>query len=249
METLTRIHWGSAGADEIRHLWGDRASGEAPGGSSSGIYCAARGQARPVGLASAVQAGLRRHQVTSVRLQDIPNVISALRLVAVIPVVWLLFSHQFGWALVLFAVSGISDGVDGFLAKHYGWQSRLGGILDPLADKALLVSCFLVLGSMGAIPVWLVLAVVARDLVIVAGALLYNYRVEELEAAPTRISKLNTVVQILLVVGAIMHEGPAPLPQWLIETLIWGCLGTVLVSGMQYVWIWSAKARAHGWHE
>jgi cardiolipin synthase (CMP-forming) len=214
----------------------------------SGIQVS-RGQACPRALASTAQAGLRRHQVNAVRLQDIPNVISALRLVAVIPVVWLLLSHQFGWALTLFALSGISDGVDGFLAKRFGWQSRLGGILDPLADKTLLVSCFLVLGSMGAIPVWLVLAVVSRDLVIVAGALLYNYRVEELEAAPTRISKLNTLVQLLLVIGAIMSEGPLPLPEWLIEILIWGCLSTVLVSGVQYVWVWSAKARAHGWHE
>jgi cardiolipin synthase len=167
----------------------------------------------------------------------------------VIPVVWLLLSHEFGWALVLFACAGVSDGIDGFLAKHYGWQSRLGGILDPLADKALLVSCFLVLGSLGEVPVWLVLAVVFRDLVIVAGALLYNFRVEELEAAPTRISKLNTLVQLLLVIGAITHAGPWPLPEWLIETLIWACLATVLVSGVQYVWIWWAKARAHGWRD
>ncbi len=184
-----------------------------------------------------------------VRLKDIPNIISALRLIAVIPVVWLLLSHEFGWALALFAFAGVSDGVDGFLAKHYGWQSRLGGILDPLADKALLVICFLVLGSLGLIPVWLVLAVVFRDLVIVGGALLYNYRVEILEAAPTRISKLNTLVQLVLVVGVIMQAVPIPLPGWLIETLIWTCLATTLVSGVQYVLVWSAKARRHGWRD
>lgn len=183
------------------------------------------------------------------RLRDLPNVISALRLIAVIPVVWLLLSHQFGWALVLFAAAGISDGVDGFLAKHYGWQSRLGGILDPLANKALLVSCFLVLGSIGLIPVWLVLAVVFRDLVIVAGALLYNYRVEELEAAPILASKLNTLIQLLLVIAVITHAGPLPLPGWLITALTWTSLATIVVSGMQYVWQWSGKARAHGWRD
>ncbi|AUB84007.1 CDP-alcohol phosphatidyltransferase family protein [Candidatus Thiodictyon syntrophicum] len=183
------------------------------------------------------------------RLRDLPNVISALRLVAVIPVVWLLLSQQFGWALVLFAVAGVSDGVDGFLAKNYGWQSRLGGILDPVADKTLLVSCFLVLGSMGLIPVWLVLAVIFRDLVIVAGALLYNYRVEELEAAPTLTSKINTLFQLVLVVAAITDAGPMPLPGWVITSLTWACLVTILVSGVQYVLVWSAKARTHGWRD
>lgn len=183
------------------------------------------------------------------KLSDLPNLISALRLVAVIPVVWLLLSQQFGWALVLFALAGISDAVDGFLAKSNGWQSRLGGILDPLADKALLVSCLLVLGSMGLVPVWLVMAAIFRDLVIVAGALLYNYRVEELEAAPTLSSKVNTLFQLVLVIAAITDAGPMPLPGWLIGVLTWACLITILVSGVQYVLVWSAKARRRGWRD
>jgi Phosphatidylglycerophosphate synthase len=122
------------------------------------------------------------------KLTDLPNIISVLRLIAVIPVVYLLVVQEFGWALILFVIAGISDGLDGFLAKHYGWQSRLGGLLDPLADKILLVCCFLVLGSQGLIPLWLVLAVIFRDLVIVSGALLYNYLVAEVKAAPILIS-------------------------------------------------------------
>ena len=183
------------------------------------------------------------------QLRDLPNIISALRLVAVIPVVWLLLEHHFGWALVLFAVAGVSDGVDGFLAKRYGWQSRLGGILDPLADKTLLVSCFLVLGSMGKLPIWLVMAVIFRDLVIVSGALLYHYRVADVDAAPTLVSKLNTLIQLVLVVLVIMDAGPIPLPAALIEALIWACLMTVVVSGVQYVWVWGRKARLQGWKD
>ncbi len=183
------------------------------------------------------------------KLRDLPNIISAARLIAVIPVVWLLLEHRFGWALLLFAVAGLSDGVDGLLAKSFGWQSRLGGILDPLADKALLVSCFLVLGSMGLIPIWLVLAVVFRDLVIVGGALLYHFRVAEVDAAPTLASKLNTVVQLVLVVLVITDAGPYPLPGPLIQTLIWACLATVIVSGVQYVWVWSRRASLQGWKD
>lgn len=183
------------------------------------------------------------------RLRDIPNIISGLRLIAVIPVVWLLLEQQFGGALVLFAVAGISDGVDGYLAKRYGWQTPLGGMLDPLADKILLVSCFLVLGSMGLIPIWLVLAAVFRDLVIVAGALAYHFRVAEVEAAPTPVSKLNTVLQLVLVILVILDAGVYPLPRPLIEVVIWSSFITVVVSGVQYVWVWSRKARVHGWKE
>jgi cardiolipin synthase len=183
------------------------------------------------------------------RIRDLPNIISFLRLLAVIPVVLLLLEREFGWALVVFALAGVSDGLDGFLAKHYGWQSRLGGMLDPLADKVLLVVCFLVLGTLGLIPLWLVAAVVLRDLLIVGGALVYNYRVEEVEAAPTLVSKLNTVLQILLVVAVITDAGPLPLPPAWISVLVWGCLATVLVSGAQYVWIWSRKAAEKGWRE
>lgn len=184
-----------------------------------------------------------------VRRKDIPNIISGLRLIAVIPVVWLLLEHQFAWALVLFTVAGVSDGVDGYLAKHFGWQSQLGGMLDPLADKILLVSCFLVLGSMGMIPIWLVLAAVFRDLVIMGGALAYHFRVAEVEAAPTPVSKLNTVLQLALVVLVILDAGVYALPRSLIEALIWTCLVTVVVSGVQYVWVWTWKARAQGWKE
>lgn len=183
------------------------------------------------------------------RLKDIPNLISGLRLIAVLPVVWLLLKQEFAWALALFAVAGISDGVDGYLAKRYGWQTPLGGMLDPLADKTLLVSCFLVLGSMGLIPVWLVLAVVFRDLVIVAGALAYHFRVAEVEAAPTPVSKLNTVLQLALVILVILDAGVFPLPRPLIEVSIWCCLATVVVSGVQYVWVWSRKARVQGWKD
>lgn len=183
------------------------------------------------------------------RLKDIPNIISALRLIAVIPLVWLLLSDEIGWGLALFAVAGISDGVDGFLAKHYGWQSRLGGILDPLADKALLVSSFLALGSMGLIPLWLVAAAVLRDLTIVAGALVYHYCVESVEAAPTLTSKLNTLIQLVLVVAVLTNAGLFALPDPLIPTLTWICLVTVVASGVEYVWVWTARARRRGWLE
>lgn len=185
----------------------------------------------------------------SFQTKDLPNIISTLRLAAVVPIIYLLVLEYYGWALLLFVLAGLSDGIDGCLAKHYGWQSKLGGILDPLADKALLISCFLVLGATGLIPLWLTLAVVFRDLVIVSGGLLYHYLVEDVQAAPTLLSKLNTVVQIAVVVLVIAGAGPFSLPETLVGALIWLCLATTVGSGIQYVWVWGQMARDRGWRQ
>ena len=181
--------------------------------------------------------------------KDIPNIISVLRILLTIPVMFFLLRHEYTLALILFAIAGISDGLDGFLAKHFSWQSRLGGLLDPLADKVLLVTSFRVLGATGLIPIWLVVLAVCRDLVIVGGAFYYNFEVEEVLPTPTLISKLNTLLQILLVILVTMHAGPFPLPLWWLEVLQWAVLGTILGSGGHYVYVWSRKAVQKGWKE
>lgn len=177
--------------------------------------------------------------------EDIPNLISVLRIFMSIPVVWMLLEQQFGVALVLFAIAGISDGLDGYLAKHYGWQSQLGGLLDPLADKVLLISSYLTLAVIDVIPVWLVLLVVLRDLVIVTGALVYHFRVMELTAKPSIISKFNTFSQIILVLAVVLNRGLVGLPELLLESLIWLVMATTIASGVNYVWVWSRLAMAH----
>lgn len=182
------------------------------------------------------------------KTRDIPNLISFLRILLTLPIVWLLFEQEFSYALMLFAVAGFSDGLDGFLAKHYHWQSHLGGLLDPLADKALLMSSFLVLGGLGLIPVWLVILVIFRDLTIMGGALYYHFSVEEVDADPTLISKLNTLLQIVLVLVVVTDAGPLPLPSLLLQGLVWATGLTTLVSGGVYVWVWTRKARSKGWH-
>lgn len=179
--------------------------------------------------------------------RHIPNTISTLRILLTIPVVSLLFQRHYGTALWLFVLAGASDGLDGFLAKRFGWQSWLGGLLDPLADKILLVSSFLVLGVIGLIPAWLVAAALCRDLVIVAGAFYYHAMVEEVQPAPSLISKFNTLLQVVLVILVIADAGIYPLPRHLIESLQWLLLGTVLASGGHYVYVWSRKAAVKGW--
>ncbi len=178
--------------------------------------------------------------------EDIPNLISILRIFFSIPVVWTLLEQRFDVALLLFAVAGVSDALDGFIAKRYGWQSRLGGLLDPLADKVLLISSFISLALLGLIPVSLMVLVILRDLIIVTGALIYNFRVRELEAKPSLISKFNTLAQIVLVLALVFDQGLVALPERVLQGLIGLVFATTLASGVDYVWVWSRRARDYG---
>ena len=114
--------------------------------------------------------------------------------------------------------------------------------MDPLADKLLLVSCFVTLGWLGWIPVWLVALVVLRDLVIIGGAVVFHMRVERLEAAPSFISKLNTFTQILLVLAVIFSKGLYELPVLWLDLLVYSVLATTVWSGLDYVMTWSKLA-------
>lgn len=127
--------------------------------------------------------------------RDIPNSISVFRILLVVPVVWLLLQQHYAMALVLFAIAGLSDALDGFLAKVNGWESRLGSILDPLADKLLLVCSFLALVWLGLIPSWLFVVVIARDLIIVIGGVAFHLMFGRFEMEPSIISKMNTFFQ------------------------------------------------------
>jgi cardiolipin synthase len=180
--------------------------------------------------------------------RDIPNLISIARILLVFPVVWALLDERFGLALILFVVAGVSDALDGYLAKHYSWQSHLGGILDPLADKFLLISTYVCLGWLGELPWWLVALVLLRDVVIVAGAVVYNFRVAAFEASPLLISKLNTLMQLVLAVLGVVDLGLQPLPPWLLDALILVVALTTLASGVAYVVGWGRRALDHGRH-
>ncbi len=177
------------------------------------------------------------------RTRDIPNLLTAARILLVVPVIWALHLQRFDVALVLFFVAGVTDGLDGFLAKHFGWTSHLGELLDPIADKLLLVSCYLMLAWLGLLPVWLVVLVLLRDLIIVGGATLYHFRVEKLQASPTHVSKLNTLLQILLVLLVITSQALGWDAQALLSALIYAVSVTVLWSGTDYVITWSRRAR------
>ncbi|MGI9302600.1 MAG: CDP-alcohol phosphatidyltransferase family protein [Gammaproteobacteria bacterium] len=173
-------------------------------------------------------------------LRFIPNLITGLRFLLVPPLVALLLDGRFGASLILFAFMGLSDAVDGFLAKRYGWHSRLGAFLDPLADKTMLVSAYLSLAWMGLLPVWFVAVIVVRDVVILGGAIAYQLVVHGLEMQPSFLSKLNTVAQIILVLAVILQQ-LAVAPGWLVTVLIWLTFLSTVSSGLAYVLEWSRR--------
>ncbi len=175
---------------------------------------------------------------------DIPNIISILRIILVIPTIIMLFHERYVQALILFAVAGASDGLDGYIAKRFNYVSRLGTILDPLADKLLLVSTYVTLGWLDLLPAWLVIAVIARDALIVSGGIAYHYLIGKYDMAPTLISKINTFTQIVLALAVVLSVSVIPLPelQWFVGWMIYMTLGTTAISGVDYVWTWGLRA-------
>ncbi len=175
-------------------------------------------------------------------LRDLPNILSILRIVLVFPVVLSLVDERYLLALLLFGVAGLTDGLDGFLAKRFGWVTRLGSILDPLADKLLLVSSYLALAWLGHIPAWLVSGVIVRDIIIVVGSIAYHFEVEEFSAAPSLLSKANTLAQILLVLLVVFHHGIFTLPEPIVHGMIYVVLFTTVASGIDYILTWGRRA-------
>ncbi len=135
----------------------------------------------------------------------------------------------------LFGVAAVSDAADGFLAKRFAWQSSLGAVLDPAADKLLLATVFVVLAVLRLVPLWLMAAAVARDLIIVAGAIAYRVCFGPIEARPSVISKLNTLCQALFISTVIFREEFQVPAAWTITALGALTFVTIAISGIDYV--------------
>ena len=177
------------------------------------------------------------------QLRWLPNAISLLRIVLIAPILYYILGMQYGMALALFFVAGFSDGLDGYLAKTFNWHTRLGALLDPIADKLLVAGAFVTLASQGLIPVWLAALVVVRDAVIVGGALAYNFLIKPVQGEPTTVSKLNTMLELTLVLSVLSRAGYGWPDRITIVVLGAAVLVTVVISGTDYVWSWSQRAR------
>jgi cardiolipin synthase (CMP-forming) len=180
-----------------------------------------------------------------VSLRFLPNAICIARVALVGPIVLALLDARYAVALALIVVAGVSDALDGFLAKTFDWRTRLGSLLDPAADKLLLASVFATLTYLGLVPIGVAVIVIGRDLIIVLGALAYQWLIARLEGEPTPISKINTACQLGFVLFTISHAAFAWPPRISLLALGAAVVFTSIASGLTYVLRWGARALQH----
>jgi cardiolipin synthase len=174
---------------------------------------------------------------------SIPNAITLARVLASLPLFWLLLEQRYLPALWLAVIAGLSDAADGIIAKRFGWQSQLGGMLDPLADKLLLAACFLGLWWTASLPTWLVMVVLGRDLVILGGALAWLRLIGVFTPEPSGISKATTLVQLVLVAMVLALLAKHPVAATWIPPVALATGAVTLASGLDYVVRYGARAR------
>lgn len=179
-------------------------------------------------------------------MRNIPNILSVFRLLLVPVAVWLILEHDLGAAFWVFVVAGVTDALDGTLARVLDARSKLGAFLDPLADKALLVCVYIALGVTGVLPSWLVILVVFRDALIIGGAILYQILFGDLHMQPLWISKVNTVAQVALAAATLAVEGLDMDAGPTLGVLTWVTAVTTVASGAAYIWVWGRKAATEG---
>jgi cardiolipin synthase len=177
-------------------------------------------------------------------LRQIPNLITLVRILLIVPIAASLVRGLVDTTLILFTIAAASDALDGFLAKRFGWQSVLGSILDPIADKALLATAFVTLAVLDLVPRWLMVTVLARDVIIVGGAAAYRVFIGPLTAQPSMVSKLNTLCQAAFVLCVVARAGFSQPPGWVETGLGALVLATTLVSGIDYVMTYGRRAAA-----
>lgn len=171
----------------------------------------------------------------------LPNLITLSR-IALAPVLILLLREQdYVLSLVVFAIAGVSDGLDGLIAKRFHLTSRLGSILDPLADKILLVSAYVMLTLLEHVPFWLMLTVAFRDLFIIGGYLVYTSMVGPVQMRPSLLSKFNTLMQIALVIVILLQQALTMVYPVMVEGLVYTVMATTVASGVHYVWLWGMR--------
>ncbi len=169
---------------------------------------------------------------------SIPNFITLGRIILVPLVFWLLLSGEMKLAFIAFVVAGVSDAVDGFLAKRFGWATELGAYLDPLADKLLIVCIFVALGFRGDLPSWLVIAVVSRDILIVAAIMLSWLMGNPVTISPFIVSKVNTLAQIVLAATVLADDAFHFQLVGVREALVWITAVLTIASLAAYLQAW-----------
>lgn len=177
-------------------------------------------------------------------LKHIPNALTGFRLILILPFLVCLYRHQYVDAFYLYLLAGFTDGLDGWLARHYQWQSPLGSFIDPLADKLLVASSFISLALIGSLPWWLVILVFLRDFTISMGVMAWYWLVQrKLDFKPTFLSKINTTLQLALVTLCLFELAYFQLtPPYITQSLMIVTAITTAITYLHYVWVWGRRA-------
>lgn len=176
-------------------------------------------------------------------LRHLPNALTLARLILIAPFLFFLYQHEYTTSFYLFVLAGFTDGLDGWLARHFRWQSLFGSFIDPLADKLLIASSFISLALIGILPWWLVILVFLRDLTISFGVLSWYWFIQrKLDFKPTRLSKINTVLQLSLLTLCLFELAFFKFSHHLLEGLIVLTTITTASTYVDYVWTWGKKA-------
>ena len=166
--------------------------------------------------------------------RHIPNIISLIRIILIVPIVILLLNESFLLAFYVFLIAALSDVLDGFLARHYHITSRLGCVLDPLADKLLMLGCFATLTWLAWIPDWVCLTVILRDVLIALGAW-YNYALaNKTFFTVSKLSKLNTLCQLAYIAALLINLSIMIVPWYVLFALMWLMIMTTILSYLHY---------------
>jgi cardiolipin synthase len=169
---------------------------------------------------------------------NIPNALTLARIILVPFIVWLIITHEMAAAFVLFLLAGLSDAADGYLAKRFSWHTELGAYLDPIADKVLLVSIYMTLGFTNHLPVWLVIAVASRDLLIIGGFLLSWILSRRITVSPLLVSKANTLAQLVLASLVLAELGLGLGLELFVTICVWITGALTILSATVYFWVW-----------
>jgi len=175
-------------------------------------------------------------------LRHVPNILTVLRIFACPVLVYLLAQQRYEAALLLFFIAGVSDALDGYIAKRFNCTSWLGSLLDPLADKLLIICMMIMLTVAGDLPYWLLYMVIFRDVTMMACWFILTRQHTEVYMRPSYISKVNTVLQIILVLAVLIDRAAVyPIPDWFVMALVIATFVTTLASGLLYLWHWMIK--------
>ncbi len=181
------------------------------------------------------------------KLRHLPNILTSFRLLLLCPFLITLLNGHYQTTFYIFIIAGFTDGLDGWFARHYQWQSQLGGLLDPLADKLFVAASYITLAYLKQLPWWLVFIVLTRDVIIMSAIAIWEALWGHPEFNPSFLSKSNTVLQGFVIFIALFQLAYFPVPSWFFNGLIGVITVTTLSSFLNYAFSWGIKAR-NKWH-